>query len=79
MKQIGSYQAKTKLSDLLKKVRKGERFIITHHGQPVAQLIPDEPHQKRDCSEVIQEILSFKTKKDCSRLSTKELKETGRR
>lgn len=40
MSEIGAYEAKTNLSRLLNKVRDGEQFVITRHGQPVAELIP---------------------------------------
>lgn len=38
MPEIGVYEAKTHLAQLLERVRKGERFVITKHGRPIAQL-----------------------------------------
>jgi len=38
MKRIGVYEAKTHLARLLERVLHGERFVITRHGKPVAQL-----------------------------------------
>lgn len=40
MPEIGAYDAKTHLSKLLEQVEKGQRFVITKHGRPVAELIP---------------------------------------
>ncbi len=40
MAEIGAYEAKTHLPKLLERVQKGERFVITKHGRPVAELIP---------------------------------------
>ena len=40
MTKIGAYEAKTHLPGLLERVEKGERFVITRHGRPVAELIP---------------------------------------
>jgi prevent-host-death family protein len=40
MVEIGAYQAKTHLPKLLERVQKGERFVITKHGRPVAELTP---------------------------------------
>jgi len=37
---IGIFQAKTHLSELVEKVQRGERFTITRHGRPVADLGP---------------------------------------
>jgi prevent-host-death family protein len=38
--EIGVYEAKTHLPRLLERVQKGERFVITRHGRPVAELVP---------------------------------------
>ncbi len=40
MKTVGVYEAKTHLPRLLEEVRGGERFTITKHGVPIAQLVP---------------------------------------
>ena len=40
MRRIGAYEAKTHLPKLLERVQKGERFVITRHGHPIAELIP---------------------------------------
>ena len=40
MREIGAYEAKTHLPKLLEQVEKGERFVITRHGRPVAELAP---------------------------------------
>lgn len=34
------HEAKTNLSKLLERVRRGERVIITRHGVPTAELVP---------------------------------------
>jgi prevent-host-death family protein len=44
MDTIGAFEAKTRLSSLLERVTRGERFTITRHGKPIAQLIPVEQH-----------------------------------
>ena len=40
MADIGAYEAKTHLPKLLERVEKGESFVITRHGKPVAELVP---------------------------------------
>lgn len=42
MPDIGVYEAKTHLASLLDRVERGERFVITRHGKPVAQLVAVE-------------------------------------
>jgi prevent-host-death family protein len=37
---VGSFQAKTELSRLLRQVRAGKSFIITQRGKPVAEIKP---------------------------------------
>ena len=38
--EIGAFDAKAKLSELLRKIEQGERFTITLRGKPIADLIP---------------------------------------
>jgi prevent-host-death family protein len=40
MTTIGSYEAKTHLPALLERVARGEKILITRHGQAVAMLVP---------------------------------------
>jgi prevent-host-death family protein len=40
MIEVGVYEAKTQLPKLLERVEAGERFTITRHGKPVAELAP---------------------------------------
>jgi prevent-host-death family protein len=40
---IGIFEAKTKLSEILRKVEQGERFTITVRGRAVADLVPVAP------------------------------------
>lgn len=41
--QIGSFEAKNKLSELLDRVEHGAEVIITRRGKPVAKLVPAGP------------------------------------
>jgi prevent-host-death family protein len=40
MDEIGSFEAKNKLSELLAKAESGEEIVITRRGRPVAKLVP---------------------------------------
>ena len=40
VKQIGTLEAKTRLSELLAEVQRGQRFQITRHGKAIAELGP---------------------------------------
>ena len=40
MREIGAFEAKNKLSELLDLAEHGEEIVITRHGRPVAKLVP---------------------------------------
>jgi prevent-host-death family protein len=40
MAEIGAFEAKNKLSELLERVERGERVVITRRGKPVVEMIP---------------------------------------
>ena len=43
MREVGSFEAKNKLSALLDQVEHGAEIVITRHGKAVARLVPAEP------------------------------------
>lgn len=47
MKELAVYEAETRLSELLAEVEKGEHFIITRRGVPVARLVGAAPPAAR--------------------------------
>jgi prevent-host-death family protein len=46
MKEVGAFEAKNKLGQLLDLVERGEEVTITRHGKAVARLVP--PSRPRD-------------------------------
>ena len=40
MTEIGAFEAKNKLSELLDRAEHGEEVVITRRGRPVARLVP---------------------------------------
>jgi prevent-host-death family protein len=42
MKDVPVYEAKTRLSELLVEVERGEPVTITRRGKPIAKLVPAE-------------------------------------
>jgi prevent-host-death family protein len=53
---IGAYEAKTKLSELLAQVSRGETFTITKHGAPVAVLTRPDEQGNANAGEAIEAI-----------------------
>ena len=77
MTRIGAYEAKVKFSEILRRVEKGERFVITRHGMPVAVLEPVSPSRK-NVREVIAKIEEFARGHSLGGLKIKDLIEEGR-
>jgi prevent-host-death family protein len=76
---VGSYEAKTRLAELLKRVEEGERVTITRHGLPVAVLVPAGQFPRKDVAGVIAELKEFRQANDLGGLTVRELIEEGRR
>ena len=79
MTEVGSYEAKTHLPQLLARVAKGERISITKHGVPVAMLVPAAPGRARAVAETVAALKEFRKSRRLGRLSLRELIEEGRR
>jgi prevent-host-death family protein len=43
MREVGAFEAKNKLSQLLDEVERGAEITITRHGKQVARLVPATP------------------------------------
>jgi prevent-host-death family protein len=79
MAEVGAFEAKTHLPRLLERVKKGERFVITKHGHPVAELIP---FRKRDPDKIhaaIENLKAFQKTHSLGSLSVQEMIEEGRK
>ena len=78
MKKIGSYEAKTKLPEILRRVEAGEAFTITKNGKPIADLLPSRSTRRMKTEAAITNMMNAKKRKMSDSL-IKELKESGRR
>lgn len=76
--EIGAYEAKTHLAQILERVKKGEQCTITKHGSPIAILVPVEPPKKKDLRTVIDELKRF-NKGYTSGMTIRNMIEEGRR
>ena len=57
---IGAFEAKTHFSQILEKAEKGEDFIITKRGKPVAKIIPFEQEPEMTFKEAIEQLREFR-------------------
>ena len=78
MKEIGSYDAKTNLPEILRRVEAGETFTITNRGKPVADLVPSRASALLKAQTAIGNILQSK-KYPVSDKTLFDLKESGRK
>lgn len=79
MVTVGSYEAKTRLPELLRMVEDGERIVITRHGRPVAVLAPPPGVPDRTAAEAVAELLAFGTGRVLGPgLSVRDLLDEGR-
>ena len=60
MTTVGSFQAKTHLPQLLERVAKGERILITNRGKPVAMLVPAEAEAAKSATEIGRDMLAYR-------------------
>ena len=75
---VGSYDAKTKLPEILRRVENGETFTITNRGKPVADLTPSRQGGQLKTQTAINNILSAKKFKMTNK-DLEKLKESGRK
>ena len=78
LEEIGSYDAKTKLPEILRRVERGEAFTITNRGRPVADLIPSRSGDQQKAAVAIDNILNTKKHRVTNNLLD-ELKTSGRK
>ena len=79
MPRIGASEAKTHLSQLLRRVQVGERFIITKHNRPVAELIPFQPRDSSKVRVAIARLKAFQETHSLEGLSVRQMIEEGRK
>ena len=58
--KIESYEVKTRLSEILRRVRAGESFAITLRGKPVADLLPSRAASRQKTAAAIENILRIR-------------------
>lgn len=59
MVTVGSYEAKTRLPELLRMVEAGERVMITRHGRPIALLTAPSGVSETTAAEAVQALTTF--------------------
>ncbi len=76
--EIGSYEAKTKLPELLRQVRAGKSFTITNRGEAIADLVPSAGVKTKDKIAAVTRIKAFMLDSPVRGVEIKTLIEEGR-
>jgi prevent-host-death family protein len=80
MLEVGTYEAKTRFSELVERAEAGETIVITRHGKPVARLVADEAVRRERVAKAIADIKAVRA--TLPRVSVEEIiemKNEGRR
>ena len=78
LEEIGAYDAKTKLPEILRRVEAGESFTITNRGRPIADVVPSRIGSRLRAQAAINNILNAKTH-IVSDGTLADMKEAGRK
>jgi prevent-host-death family protein len=57
--EIGSYEAKTKLAELLRGVSTGRQYVITLRGRAIAELVPPRAARGQDRRQAAESMRRF--------------------
>ena len=77
--EVGSYEAKTKLPELLRGVQLCNRYTITLRGELVADLVPAQGNKRADAAAAADEMRSFmRARKPVADVDLKAIIDEGR-
>ena len=76
--EIGAYDAKTRLPELLRRVQAGSRFTITHRGRPVAVLGPVGDARAADRAHAVERLKALMLTAPVQNVDLRELIDEGR-
>jgi prevent-host-death family protein len=79
MKEVGAFEAKNRLGQLLDLVERGEEVVITRHGKEVARLVPAKSaFNRQEAREAAQRIREMSKGVTLGDLKLKDLISAGR-
>jgi antitoxin (DNA-binding transcriptional repressor) of toxin-antitoxin stability system len=60
--EVGAYEAKTKLPELLRGILAGKRYTITLRGEPIAELVPATGKGGADAAQAVEQMRELMTR-----------------
>lgn len=79
MATVGSSEARTNFSALLARAERGEQFVITRGGKPVARLVPIDSASVTRAAEAVEQLKKLREATTLGGLSWKELRDEDRK
>jgi antitoxin (DNA-binding transcriptional repressor) of toxin-antitoxin stability system len=76
---VGSYQAKTKLPELLRQVQMGKSFTITNRGDAIADLVPSVSKTPRNRVASVEKLKALMRNDPVHDVNIKAMIEAGRK
>lgn len=76
--KIGSYEAKTKLPEILRNVKAGQSYTITNRGEDVAELIPSLNISKKNKDLAVEKIKALMLNNPVRGVNIKDIISEGR-
>lgn len=77
--EIDAHEARRHLAELLRRVKAGDRFVITHRGKAVAELVPVQTTERRGAARAARRMRAFMRKQPPVRgVDTRALIDEGR-
>jgi prevent-host-death family protein len=79
MEKVNAFEAKTRLSELLRETERGREFIICRRGKEVARLVPPRQSPGEKGFQALSEEFRKIRKKISKSVNIRKLIEAGRR
>ena len=76
--EIGAFEAKTRLPELLRGTAEGRSYLITRRGKPVARLVPAREPEEAYLLPILAELNAIRSRVEGA-WDIRELIEEGRR
>ncbi|MHB1679697.1 MAG: type II toxin-antitoxin system Phd/YefM family antitoxin [bacterium] len=76
--KVGSYEAKTKLPEILRSVKSGQSYTITNRGEDIAYLIPSSGSNEKNKDFAVEQIKTLMIEQPVKGVKIKNLISEGR-
>jgi prevent-host-death family protein len=79
LRKVSAFEAKTKLSELLRETEQGSSFVICRRGKEVARLVPPLKEEQENDLKQVRDSFHEIRERILGKVSVRQLVEEGRR